>query len=509
MMRLAPLTVALAACTADASPAGRVVVALGEDVCADYCLAAMRATLYAEGDRVLPLGPAQQVECGAALTFEALPAGERVVVSVEGFDVTGERLLAGDSEPITVIADDVARATVKLAALAPPVIDTVTPDPVAAGAELTLRGAFDAALGEAAVELGGASFDASALHWTLGDGGGDAITLTLPDDARGGDLIVRRCGVASAPWDLRVYGATLGEAAVGAPLCGGGGGTGAATARAAAVDGDDVLVAWSCAGGSGAVSHLRSGDALCPLDPGLAWSVAGTPTGVALPIDGRGLVANADGVWSFALDSAAAPTLLFAGDVRAVAATDAIVYAVDGGHLVTADGPVAGVDASLVVGALAADGAMLYAAAATASGEGRLLIVGAGPPRAISLVVGAGAGARSCLRPGAIALTGGRAALACADGGVVVWDGSALTGLEVTDAIGALAWEDRGDVLFALGGDALVMLGGAAPVAFARAAGEAPLLVAVGGHRLLVSGASGLVVATPFSTAGPCAEAGP
>lgn len=496
-MRALPTLAAasIAACTADARPLGQVSVALGADVCADFCIAAMRATLYADGDRVLPLGPALQVECGAALTFDALPAGERVVVSVEAFDVIGDRLLVGDSEAITVVADDVARATVKLSAESSPEITAVTPDPVAAGAALTVRGAFDAALGEAAVELDGAALD--GWSWTVGDAS-DAIAVTLPVDAAGGALVVRRCGVASAPWDLRVYGAALGEAEVGAPPCGD------ALALAATADGDDVLVAWRCDGGRGAVTHLRSGDALCPLDPGLGWSLERAPTAVALR-DGRAYAAGDDGVWSFDIASAAAPTRLFAGSISGLAYAGTTLYAVDVGRLVTAGGAVAGIDAGLDVGPLGADGATLYAAAATADGEGRLVIVGAGPPSAVSLVDGA----RVCRRPVALAVAAPRVGLACADGDVVVWDGGALAWLEVP-AVSTLAFDDRGDVLYAHDASGLVLLGvpGAAP-RLPHAPGEHPLLVALGEHRLLMSGVDRLVVATPYSPAGPCAEAAP
>ncbi len=311
-----------------AAPLGRVSVGLSEDVCHDYCLVALRATLFGEAADDLPLGPALQIGCGEELSFPSLPAGERVRVTLQAFDITGELQLEGASEALTIIADGTVLARVRLAALSPPEVDSIAPDPlvvVAGPAPVTISGQFGPALGKAAVEVGGRSYTEDEVAWTSGVDG-DAIALTLPVGADGGPLVVRRCGIGSAPAYLRVIGPTIGEAVVTAgPACAG------ANARAAVLVGDAVLVAWGCGDGSASVSWLHLDDALCPLDPGASWGLPALPDALAV-IGDTAWVGGENGLVSIDLATVGSAPVAVpgAGALRSLAATATEVFAILG-----------------------------------------------------------------------------------------------------------------------------------------------------------------------------------
>jgi len=519
LIRLFVVVVALSACDRDdAAPLGRVSVALSADVCADYCLIALRASLYADGDDVLPIGPALQVGCGETLTFAALPAGERVRVVLQAFDITGEQLLDGSSEPITIIADGVAEARVKLVANAPPEVTSYGPDPivVAAGAaELTLVGRFGAAFGRAGVTIGGQRYPADALTWTHSDT--DEITMSLPNGARGGELVVEQCGVGSAPIELRVIGATMGEAAVtaGATCIG-------ANARAAVAVDDGVLVAWGCADGSGVLTSFKLDDALCPLDPGASWSLATVPD--ALAVRGDTAWVGGAGLSSVVITSpGGTPTTVSREAVHALAATGNELFAIIGDvqakRLVRLSeaGPsdVAGVDAGLTLVALAASPERVFVAAQTSTGEGRIIsIPSSGVVAAYSLVDGA----LRCERPMALALApdGLNAVIGCVGGKVAVWrtDLQRLSVIADVGQLESLTSDTRGDLFFGsdVGGASVAIIdirSNQVVHRFARTArsiDRPALLVGLARNRLLMPTASAsLAVLTPFDQAGPCA----
>lgn len=534
---LALVLVAATACDRDvaSAPLGRVSVALSADVCADYCLAAMRASLFAEGDDVLPIGPALQVGCGETLTFAALPAGERVHVVLQAFDITGELLLDGTSEAITIIADGVAEARVKLVARSAPEVESYGPEPlvVAGGAaELTVTGRFGAALGRAGVHIGADFYDPDALAWTRSDAGDVMIRVSVPKDARGGELVVEQCGVGSEPLALRVIGSALGEAAASAVVtCAG------ANARAASASDDVVLVAWGCADGSGVLTSLRLDDALCPLDPGASWPLASIPDALAVLGDSA-WVGGAGGLSRIDM-TAPGGTPITVGNQRvhalAASASEVVALVTDvddaATHLARVSDAgldaVAGVDSGLALVALSASAERVFVAAHTATGEGRLLVVpsaGQGSVASISLVDG---DAR-CDAPTALALSrdGARVVLGCAaatpaDGVVAVWrtDLQRMTLVPSVGALEALAFDDTADVFFAaaIGGTALSVIelddDGSGRVLHrfehpARPGDRPALLVGLAEHRLLMPSATApLAVLTPFDGLGPCAVA--
>jgi|GEM_PF-1851497 len=504
-----------------AAPVGRVSIGLSEDVCHDYCLEALRATLFREGDDVLPLGPALQVGCGQTLSFPALPAGERVRATLQAYDITGELLLEGASEPLTIIADGVTEARVLLSAISLPEVDAITPDPVvvvAGPASVTLSGAFGAALGDAGVEVGGSTYTAAETAWTTG-AAADAIALSLPLGAGGGPLVVRRCGIGSAPVDLRVIGPTLGEALVTAgPGCAG------ASARAAVLVDEAVLVAWGCGDGSASVSWMHLHDTLCPLDPGASWSLSAVPD--ALAVKGNtAWVGGPAGLFSIDLASAGSAPRQVSGvaAVRALAATAGEVFAILAeGRLVRVDPAgvtaVGGFDASLELLALAASSDRMFVAARTTSGEGRLV---SEPTGGVVTVTSLEKSDLWCDAPSAIAVSadGLSVALGCRQGGIGLWDVAAesLAFVETGSTPEALAFDDTSDVVFGVevgGGLAIVDREGQALLhRYAHAARpdeRPPLLMRLGGHRLLMPAATApLAVLTPFDEAGPCAAEPP
>lgn len=497
---------------------GRVGVALSEDLCADYCLVALRATLYAEGDRALPLGPALQLGCGEEAVFEALPAGERVLVTAQMFAVTGELLLEGESEVLTIAADGVTDARVPLEARAAPAVSAVEPEPVIAVAEaavVTLRGSFGEALGRAAVELGGVSYGEDDWTWTSASGG-DAIALTLPAGAAGGALVVRQCGVGSEPLEVRVIGGAPGAATVTRPACAG------ASALVATAVGEVVYIGWRCGDGGGVVTEMALGAAVCPLDPGVAWSLAGAPEAVA-PRGEAVWLGGAGGVMRARAGAAEAPIEVASEAVRALAVTAERTWAIvdeGGGRLVevleAGLGDVPGIDAGLTLGAVAGGNESLFIAATEGSGEGRLVVV---PDQGVAASFALQDGEQRCPGPVALAAAadGAHAVIACGGEGVALWQGQSFVrvaeGLEVV----AVALDSSGDLAFGAlaGGDGLVVIDLEARAVLHRfelagwGAGARPLTLGLADHALLMPGAAGLVVATPFSRAGPCAVEGP
>lgn len=496
---------------------GRISVALSEDLCSDYCLVALRATLYPESGPALPIGPSLQLGCGEEVAFAELPAGERVVVSMQAYDITGQMLFDGSSEALTIIADGETEAPVPLVAAAPPRIFAVAPDPVVTAdqsAEVTISGKFGDALGDAGVELGGVAYEPATWSWSSGVVT-DEIALTLPANAVGGELRVRQCGVVSDPVELRVVPATLGESPVAAPACSG------AIARAVAARGDEVWVGWSCNDGGGTLTAMKQHEALCPLDPGAAWSLDDTPMAVAVR-ESAGWVASASGVDMLdLLDSGAPPARVSTELASALGATASEVYAVvgqGGGRLarVSASGTadVSGLDAGLTLGAIAATDRAVFVAAANAGGEGRLVSV---PDGGVVTVTSLASGDGTCRAPEALAVdtAGDQVVLACAGGDLAMWrvERQSLAFLTGLDAMEALAFDDGADVVFGMArggvGLSLVALNGSLLHRFSLPArpGDRPaLLVALGAHRLAApTGSSVLAVLTPFDGRGPCA----
>jgi hypothetical protein len=296
-------------------------------------------------------------------------------------------------------------------------------------------------------------------------------------------------------------------------------GCGGAVARALVADGDQVWVAWSCGDGGGSLVAMGQGEELCPLDPGASWVLGEAPAALAVS-GGRAWIGGAGGIDALSLaDTGASAARLSDEAATAMASTAALVYAVvGGGRLVRVSDAglanVSGLDPGLTVGALAATGTGLYAAASAAGGEGRLLsLLDGGVPTLRSLSLEG----ESCRDPSALAVDGGgrRVVLACADGPLAMWseDQQTLRFLPGLDRMEALAFDDGDDVVFAMatGGVGLTLIApdGATLHRFslpARPGERPPLLVPLGQHRLATAtSAAALAVLTPFDGRGPCA----
>ncbi len=477
MKLLCALLCTFVACDGAAStPLGQVSIALSEDVCADYCLAAVRATVFFDGALDLPLGPALQATCGTRLTMPALPAGQRVVVQVQAFDVTGALLLTGRSEAVTIVADSATAATVQLTPTLTPTLTTITPEPVVAGTPITLEGAFGPRLGQASVEVADTSLTIDA--WLA-----DRITTTALVT---GPLVVRQCGVTSPARELRVIPPALGSAPVARPPCAD------AALTAAVVAPDGVLTAWSC-GPTGIVSTMHLDESICPLDPGAAWTLPSPPRAIASR--GQPFVGGA-GLWRLDPDGivttlADTPITALAASTRRVVAISATVSSVDGDPIVGLD--LAGLTPLALTGT--PDGVFMTA---SVGAEGRLVhLPDSGVVATYALV-----GATRCDAPTALTADAQRVVMACAQGGLGLWHIATRTLTTIDGRVfDAVALDDSADVAFAGDPDGLSTIDlGVGLLSHHATPGR--LLATLGAHRLLTSAPT---VLTPYSEVGPCA----
>ncbi|MCA9516459.1 MAG: IPT/TIG domain-containing protein [Myxococcales bacterium] len=521
--------VAIAALLASCSVGhGRGVarLALSEGYCEDYCAAAVQAQIFRLGDS-FPLEPAEVVDCGADIVFDELPAGLQVVVEVDVVGIDGDTLLRGTSDPVTIVADGVADVVVPLASTAPPTIDTVAPDPVlpSEGARVTISGSgFGAAPdGDSGVSLGVAELAVEA--WAP-----DAVSAAVPtssSDTSG--LSVRRCGVPSAPFDLRV----IAQPAPGAatvpqpPGCSGREFVGAAVPDS---DSDDVTVFVAARCDDAASGYLQrfQSDRGCPLGGNEVYPLGHSPGAVAVTQD-TAYVALTDvaAVARVAIGSGGAAGDVALGDgarATAVAARGGLAFAIvdDGGgsSLVSLAGgeavAVSGVDPGLGLVALAWDSRrLLVTARSGANGKLVGVPVDGGVVASWSLV--------GCAAPGALATAvDDRVVIACGGSAPALGVFDATTGhldlltLGAGAAPEAIAFDGVGDAFLANdpAGDALHLgrLGatGATLLADLPAAPSGVALVLLGGsgHRFLAT-SSELVVLTPYDVVGPCGEGHP
>ena len=522
-----------APCQAAPEPSGlgRVTVALAADVCAAYCLTALRVELYeydADGNPRLSGSPIQ-ADCGeASIVFDGLGAGRRVYVAVRGYDLTSTALLAGQSADVTVVADASQDATVQLAAVAAPTITEASPDPVSvtASATLTLTGtSFMNPLGRAGAALGATpTTPLPSTRWS-----DDTITVTLPADARGSEVTVTRCGIASQPFPVRLVGSALGTDRVPqAPGCSGR----AAVAVASDAHGD-LVAAFACDAGPSYVQRFTTfagGSGLCPAAPDRAWDLPAAPRALAMAGTAAWVaVASAtDNIVSLALDDAAAavatPRATLAGSVTALAAaTDATaVWALADGALVRVDGgeadTVDGIEADWTVTAIVGATGRAFAVATAGDGGGRLLAI----PSADAAVTTYSLS--DCRAPVALdaRADGTRVVVACggvnatrlvafvpADGTRVAVD---LAGpMDLTDTLSAVAFDGLGSAALARTSDGRAnLIGfGAAPGAVAAwpgaFVGAGPLARVGTSHRFVVPVGGELDVLSPYDADGACA----
>lgn len=520
--RHALLVLALAACADPGPPTGSLRLALAPDLCADFCLEALNVSLTEEGTG-LPLGASLQVACSAGVTIEALPAGVRLAVTVDAYDITGEILLSGGSDPLTVAAATTTEAVVRLAPRARPVVTSASPDPLllsAAPVTLTLGGTFGEPLGKSQVELDGTPLDAAT--WLTAPSG-DTLTIAVPPATHAAEVVVRRCGVASEPFPVRLVGDTLGSSAViGTPNCPGG------EAAAAVTTDHEVLVAWRCADPalSQLVRFLQDAE-LCPLDAAGALSLAAAPTALATSTNAAFIAlrdASGNSIAKVALAdlSTADPpletwSLASTESTLGLGVVDDVALALlgDGTHeqvvrldpsgvLSPALSPGGGFD-EYRMSALATSPTHAWIAARTAQGAGRLIAVtAAGTATAYPI---------DCPAPTTLAASndGTQVALACQDG-AYLWSvsgqrGKRLPGFSAPPS--ALVFDTPSDVLFVAGSSLEIVLASSTPSTLATFPAATPRLTALGDHRLLAwdTTTSRLEVWTPYDPLGPCAEA--
>lgn len=510
----------LGACTAP--PPGPATVRLGLEagVCADYCAETLRVSLKREGDP-LGFGTPRTVPCGEELIIGELPAGHRLYATVEVLGIAGTPLLVGESDVVTVAADTEVTVPVSLVPVVPPEVTAVSPDPVAPGADgvpLTVSGTGFADPGGAfGVELDGVPLMLTEpLTWT-----DDTVLAMLSSGETGAGLVVRRCGVASEPFAVRVVARDAPAMAAVAlpPSCAG------RQVVALAAEGEGALAAIACDdAGLGYLQRLAPSGA-CPLGAAEYWPLGANPVAVTavdghawvaveggevlrlgLEGQGRGGPPNAkplaSGVATTALVAVPGPRVFAIGDDG----VETDLYEIDPETGVGT--AVDGVD-GLALADLAADGERVYAAGTTGA-VGKLVKVRLdGGVSEDSLT--------DCANPVRVATGPGRwVALACdeADGPRVVGvdpDASAVKTLAWSGGVpSAVALDAVGDVALSLadGGVELVAYSddGAAELASWGEVGVGPALRLGSSHRFLTAAADGadLQVVAPYQEVPLC-----
>ena len=494
-MRLQILLVSLAlapaaSCAGPAAPArgtGQVSFALLEEDCARYCA----SRLTAEAFRVLPcsdesadagggdlceesFGEVQVKECTDAVIFADLPVGQLVRVRVT-VGAVGGASFSGVSGDVAVLADQVSSAEVELVAGEAPAITEVSPDPVAAGAAVRLEvngeafGDFDDEVkGDTRVELDGVPLQTEL--WTA-----ERVEASAEATVQDGEVVVRTCGIASAPFALRVLRSSLDTATLQLPTC-----AELSLRDAAPRPGrDELLLAVSCGAPAtgGALAAIEATGCALSLEAPLP-ALDAAPTALAVEPDGAGAwLGNATGLVRVTLDTGEdeAGPVVGAG-VRALAATAAGVYAVSGGDapeiLWVVDGAATAVDVmdlSPVDVEAASAGVTLLAAGD--KGIGWLVAVDAGATVSTLRLDG-------CTGPRAVAVgAADTAAALCSDGGEEVLVVAAGGSDEPLRAVLGVGGPFAGPVLDARGDVILVAGGASAEVrAFDATAGELQLL---------------------------------
>jgi hypothetical protein len=209
---LAPLLLAasLLRCNPEAPGMARISLALDGSLCKDFCAETIGAAVYRPG-QALPIGPEQVVPCGDPMVFDHIPGGQRVAVQAWVMSHGGTHLLEGQSEDVTVVANDAVTVPIDLQAVRPPTITTASLDAVAPppeGAEVTLSGTdFGNGEGLATIELDGTPAEVVSSSWS-----DTSVRVRLRPGDGSLTVRVRNCGVASAPFPLRVVAAHPGSA---------------------------------------------------------------------------------------------------------------------------------------------------------------------------------------------------------------------------------------------------------------------------------------------------------
>ncbi len=425
---IATWTLGIAACE-HPSGSGRIRVALEATTtaCDDYCVNTFAAQVFSE-DGNASLGPERKVRCGEDIVFLDLPAGSRV--RVRAWVGEGDaRRLEGEGGPVTIVADETTPVSVLLEALSLPTVVSVSPEPASPGDTLTIAGTgFGEGKGWHDVTLDGRSL--AVASWA-----GDTVVASLGPDDDGGFLSVRDCGVASAPFPLRVLVESPGRSSF-APL----GCPGLTLAGATALSGaTDMVLAFGCKDPGegylqryepadcapyGTPTRLDAGPAAVAASrtmPGLFVALRDSPDLILVPVplpesSPEPISRLPEGASISAL--AATATTLFA----LTAGTGAQVWQVP--LAAPGDAEVAAGDVTPI--AIAASPSRLVVAGLATGGDPVLAILADDAPRVDVRLPG-------CGEPTAVATDGSRAAVACrgdGEGGSVV--GLDLATLDVT-----------------------------------------------------------------------------
>ncbi|MFT7579227.1 MAG: hypothetical protein ACI9MR_000889 [Myxococcota bacterium] len=506
------MALGLARCEGAASTS-TLRLGLTTTMCVQFCASSISAELFLAGES-LPFGPGRVAECGEALVFEALPAGEQVRAEVRVSNIFGETILTGSSELVTIVADGDIDIHVALTATVLPLVLDAAPDPVVVTddpATVALSGSgFEPPAGRFGVFL-----DTTALE-TIGWSAG-AVTVNLAPGQSGSAITVQRCGVSSVPYPLRVVARDAPGSTViaQAPGC-----QGRLFVSAEADSPGTVIVAARCDDPSqGYLQRFGPDSGECAYLGGTAWTLGSNPTAaasngtriwVALADDARLAFVDADVPAYVALP-------IGTGAVDVAALDDGSAYAVtDTGKLITATMDAAaltpGVSETLEFTAVDALGDRVFAVAREGD-AGKL----------VELIVGGGSAEYSldgCAGPTHVAVSALApwVAIACDEGRVLLYDPvekQTLTwALPAGEAPDSMVLDDIGDV--AIVGNDL----GLHAVHFSEAEDARTLaswavlpdarpLTAIGtSNRLLLSDNTGesLLVATPYDEAPLCED---
>ncbi len=526
---LTPLLLAagLLRCSPEDPGMARVSLALDGALCADFCAETIGAAVYRPG-QVLPIGPEQVVPCGDPLVFDHIPGGQRVAVHAWVMGHGGTHLLEGQSEDVTVVANDAVTVPVDLRAVRAPAIATASLTavaPVPEGTEITLSGTgFGDGDGLATIELDGTPAAVVGGSWS-----DTSVRVRLRPGDGSSTVRVRNCGVASAPFPLRVVAAHPGSATMQPQGCP----EGPTVHALAPLPGTpDLLLAASCQS-SGYLQRFLTSQ--CALSAVVQRPLPGLPRAIAVEGDGSAAWVALEPPGGLlrvplSLDQAIAsgPTLGEGATPRALAwAGDSLWVLGDlpaGSRLFRVRDDQAtrfqDIPTDLDLHALTAVGSHVLLAASNAAGEGRLIVVGSGAAE-VRLIVLTG-----CLQPTAVAggddgtwavvgCGGGSPGLArihLADGDVgwVVLPGGGVVGSLAMDVGGGVAfgWDDAsGDLIGAdLAGGTVLGTWHLGPSPAAP-----PLVRLPDSDTLMLAGpeAGGLTLFSPSQAALPCTGEAP
>ena len=184
------------------SGVGKVRLGLDTTRCSDFCIDIVQATLFRPSNPYSPAASPVITTCESAeaISFE-FNAGTTLFAEVQ-MSSDGQTVLDGQSNEETVATDQDTQLDVLLipAEGSGPVIDTIQPNPVVEGGQITINSAtLPEQNGWWAVELDGVALASEEVSWS-----DDTVSVLLQNGEGGSSLRLRNCGLTSNELPLRV-----------------------------------------------------------------------------------------------------------------------------------------------------------------------------------------------------------------------------------------------------------------------------------------------------------------